>query len=560
MLSYLHIKNIAIIDDLEIDLDRGLTILTGETGAGKSIIIGAINFVLGDKSKKEWIKAGAEEAFVEAVFDLFEEAGDDSEIEGLCQEQGIAFDRQLIISRKTAVGGRSVFRVNGVVVRQEIVQQLAKLLIDIHSQLESQSLLKRERQLKLLDRFGGAKLEQLQADYQVEYNQWNQLKKMTNTNFADEAKRKQEIDFLEFEIDQIESAGLIEGEDQELERKYHKLSHIKQIMVELSAISNQLEEGSFSSVLARGLSNLSHLTQYDHELDNIVEYLAQLEDMTSQISRDISKYLDFVDDYEEELAITEQRLNIINKLKSKYGNSVTEIMAYLQELIGRRQQLIDYEAQVTQLNQKITDCQARLKTQAESLTKQRQTTAKQLSQKITAAIKDLNLADTVFDIQVGQRENYTLSGMDEAEFYISTNKNIPLKPLAEVASGGELSRVMLAIKSVLASVDAVDTLVFDEIDTGVSGATAQKVGIKMKQLAKKRQIISITHLPQIAAMAQSHFLISKQATHDMPSTGVFCLTEEQSIQELARMLSGQETTEIALANARQMKELANKYD
>lgn len=559
MLSYLHVKNIALIENLEISFDDGLNILTGETGAGKSIILGSINHVLGAKFKKDFIRRGADEAFVECVFDLGKNAFDAGAIMEILDEFGITKDDSLFISRKTSTSGRSVFRVNGETVRQDVVSSLAALLIDIHSQHEHQSLVNTRRQLDLLDRFSGAAVNDLLEAFESAFKEYNVLRKSINEDLLDDEKRKREISFLEFEMNEIEVAQLVLDEDVQLQERFDTLSHQQLIIDRLSNVNKELYgEIDVAYLVSSALGDMEKCRKYDTSLENIVENLASMEDLLLSVKRDMNRYLDQVQDYEEELYMCEKRLDTINQLKLKYGDSIADILTYFEQKSKEHENLVHFEERLKETKENIHVQETKLKDLGQKIRKHRLANAKILSTTITQSLVDLNLENAQFDVIVEPTTSMTLKGFDKVVFMITTNKGEPLKPLSEVASGGELSRVMLAIKSVLATVDGVDTLVFDEIDTGISGHTAQKVAEKMRHLSKERQLICITHLPQIAAMANHHYLIKKETLDDTTLTDMVKLSETESIDEIARMLSGAIKSDIVIANAKEMKQLAKE--
>ena len=560
MLTYLHVKNIALIEELDIDFSEGLNILTGETGAGKSIILGSIHYVLGAKIKKDFIRSGAKEAFVECVFDIRRLGPEKKEVKRILDENGIDYDDEsIIINRKTAHNGRSVFRANGEVVRQEVIRRLASFLIDIHSQHEHQSLLNSKKQLQMLDRYIGDELMQVQNQFYVAYKKHRKLMDSINEELLDDEKRRREISFLEFEIDEIVKAELKSGEDEKHQKTFDRLSHRKKIISVLSNIEQTFyEEPDFSTILSKHIGELNRVLSYDNQLNNFLESLVQIEDILNTIHHDLSSYLDDGEIYEEDLYFAEERLNTINGLKLKYGDSIDEVLTYKENKEKQLAHLIHYEENLQRTKKELKQLENEMKKLADQLTEIRKKGALMLGINITEALKALNLEHAEFGICVEKLDAYTPFGMDRIVFMISTNKGEKKKPLSDVASGGELSRVMLAIKSILSSVDGVDTLVFDEIDAGISGITAQMVAERMKTLSKERQLICITHLPQIAAMSDCHFLIHKQTLDDFTVTLMKELNQEESIEELARMLSGAKTTEITLANAIEMKAHAEK--
>ncbi len=560
MLAYLHVKNIALIEELEIDFSEGLNILTGETGAGKSIILGSIHYVLGAKIKKDFIRTGAKEAFVECVFDIGRIGEERQDIQRILQENGVESDEgSIILNRKTAQNGRSVFRVNGEVVRMEVIRRLASYLIDIHSQHEHQSLLISKKQLQMLDRYIGDELLAVLKGYNGAYKNHRQLLDSINEDMLDDEKRRREIAFLEFEIDEITKAELKLGEDEEQQKIFDRLSHRKKIMEILSSIENTFYDApDFSSMVSKYIGELNRVVAYDEDLTNVLESLAQIEDILNMIHHDLSKYMDDEENYEEVFYHAQERLNTINGLKLKYGDTLVDILEYKNNKEDELADLIHYEEKLQQTKKQIHALEIKMQENADKLTSIRKKGALVLQHEITDALKALNLEHAEFGITVKPLDSYTPLGIDRVVFEISTNKGEAKKPLSDVASGGELSRVMLAIKSILSSVDGVDTLVFDEIDSGISGITAQKVAERMRRLSRERQLICITHLPQIAAMADCHFLIHKETLEDATITQMKTLNEKDSIHELARMLSGAKTTDITIANALEMKAHATK--
>ncbi len=555
MLAYLHVKNIALIEELEIDFHEGLNILTGETGAGKSIILGSIHYVLGAKIKKDFIRQGADEAFVECVFDMSDDRYDQMMIKGLLEENGITDNGETILmNRKTAHNGRSVFRINGEVVRQDVVRDISGYLIDIHSQHEHQSLLNNDRQLDMLDRYSGEGLEPVMVAYQKAYQEYKERKHQLSGKYDDDDMRRREISFLEYEIAEIEKAELIPGEDDAWQDTYDRLSHRRTILETLSHLNNELFESvDVDYVIARGTQDLERVLRFDSELSSIHETLTQIEDLMTTLKRDISLYNNDSEAFDEKLFEAEQRLDVINTLKLKYGETIEDILDYGATHQKKLDELLHYEERIEANRKAVKELEDQLYIIAVKMHDKRMDAARILGKQITQTLRTLNLEHAAFQVLITETKGLTYKGTDKVEFLISTNKGEALKPLKEVASGGELSRVMLAVKSILATVDGIDTLVFDEIDTGISGLTAQKVGEVMRQLAQERQLICITHLPQIAAMSNVHFLIHKEVEGEKTRTYMDRLSDEESIQALAQMLSGAVTSDVAIANAKEMK-------
>ncbi|MGN0291402.1 MAG: DNA repair protein RecN [Lachnospiraceae bacterium] len=555
MLRNLHVKNLALMDEMEVEFEEGLNILTGETGAGKSLIIGSINMALGQKVTKEMLKEGADYALVELIF----EVKDEETIAKLKEMDIFPEDGQVIMSRKIT-GGRSVAKINSESMSAAKVKEAASLLIDIHGQHEHQSLTQKKKQLALLDDYAKNETERVKLQVKKQYEEYISLKKELETKDIDKEEQKRELSFLEFEIDEIEKAELEIGEDEELEETYKKMVNGKKIAEACGLAYQMTSEGreNAADFTGRALRELNSVTEYDSQLTSLDEQLAEIDSLLNDFNRELADYLTGLEFEEEEFHNIESRLDEINHLKSKYGDTIEEILKAKEEKEKRRENLLDYDAYVNSLREKLKNATAELEKSSKKLSKIRQKYAKELSGLIRDHLLDLNFETVELQMQFEKLEHFTANGYDEAEFLISTNPGEELKPLSKVASGGELSRIMLALKTVLAENDAIETLIFDEIDTGISGRTAQKVSEKMNLIGKKHQVICITHLPQIAAMSDTHFLIEKQVEKGKTKSEIQKLDNEESIRELARMLGGVSITETVLENAREMKELAGK--
>ena len=553
MLRNLHVKNLALIDEAEVDFEKGLNILTGETGAGKSIIIGSINLALGEKVSKEMLRDNEENAFVELIFDVESDALKKA-LSGL---DVYPEDDMLILSRKIS-GGRSIAKINGESVPASKMKAVSALLIDIHGQHEHQSLLHKKKHMEILDAYAGAEFAKCAEQVGALYHECATLEKRISAETLDDASRGREQSLAEFEQKEIADAGLQPGEDEELEQAYRKMSNSRKIAESLAESyrlsGNDAEDGAGNS-LSRALRALRSVTMYDPALEQMEEQLAEVESLLSDYNHDVSEYMSDLEFDEEDFRSTEERLNTINHLKGKYGNTIEEILKYKEEKEAYLEKLADYDAYMQKLNAEWEEKQALLKKACEELSEIRRKNAAVLTQKLKDALIGLNFLTVEFDIAVRPGQAITTKGYDDVEFLISTNPGESLKPLNQVASGGELSRVMLAIKTVLAGKDAIDTLIFDEIDTGISGRTAWKVAEQLSILAGAHQVICITHLPQIAAMADVHFIIEKSSTDDMTITDIHKVAEEESLAELARLLGSDALTEAALSNAKEMKEL-----
>ena len=551
MLQNLHVKNLALIDETEVEFGPGLNILSGETGAGKSIIIGSINLALGEKVQKEMLRDNGESALVELIF-FVEDADTIEAIRALDIEME---DDTVILSRKIT-GGRAIGRINGEAVSASKMKAVASLLIDIHGQHEHQSLLSKKKHLEILDTFAkealGDKKEKLAQCYQ----EYRKLKDELEHANLDGEERAREVSFLEYEVKEIEDAQLTVGEDEELEAVFRKYSNGKKIMDAVGAANAATSEDdeSASERIGRALRELSSVSGYDERVKEMEEQLTEIDNLLSDFNHELASYLSDEEFDEETFYETEKRLDLINHLKSKYGNTIADILKYCEEKAERIAVLNDYDAYLAGLQKNVSEKEKQLEQLSKKVSDIRKKESKKLTESIKNALLDLNFLDVQFMMEFAETD-YTANGIDDAQFLISTNPGEPVKPLGKVASGGELSRIMLAIKTVMAS-DKIGTLIFDEIDSGISGRTAQMVSEKMNALGRSHQIICITHLPQIAAMADSHFLIEKSVENQATVSKIHKLTDEESVEELARMLGGVEITDTVLENAREMKQMA----
>lgn len=557
MLESLHVKNLALIDEAEVDFTGGLNILTGETGAGKSIIIGSINLALGAKADKEYIRSGTDYALVELVFSLNENQQKALEEMELPVEE----DGTLILQRKI-MAGRSVCKVNGESVSTGQLKMLSGYLLDMYGQHEHQSLLKVSKHREFLDGYAGKAMEEKKSRLKLLYRSYRQLEEELSSNRLDENEREREVSLLSFEVNEIEAASLVPGEDEQLENLYRRMTNarrIKEAAYLAHGLTGYEENGCAGEAIGRAVRELKGVSSYDEGLEPVIEQLTEIDNLLNDFNRSMADYMESLEFDEEEFAKTEERLNTLNHLKGKYGFSLEDILASYEEKEKRLQQLQSYEEYLTDLQDRVKEEKEKVLALCEEISSLRQEAAAGLSAKLTAAMVDLNFIDVDFSIEVTQNEDkISEDGYDNIEFLISTNPGEKKKPLQQVASGGELSRIMLAFKSVLADRDETDTLIFDEIDTGISGKTAWKVAGKLGQLSANHQIICITHLPQIAAMADSHYLIEKQVKGERTVTDIAVLGEEESLSELARLLGSGSVTEAVLTNAREMKELAQK--
>ena len=555
MLQNLHVKNLALIDETEVEFTNGLNILSGETGAGKSIIIGSINLALGEKVSKEMLRDNGETAFVELIFHV-ENENTIAKLKALDVDPE---DGTVILSRKIT-SGRAVGRVNGEAVSVSRMKEIASLLIDIHGQHEHQSLLSKRKHLEILDAYAKDAIGDKKGKTAEAYRRYRSLKDEWEHSNVDAEERKRELSFLEYEVKEIEDAQLHNGEDEELEQQYRRFSNGKKIMEGVNgayAVTGGEMENA-SEMIGRAVRELSAVSSYDEAVAGLEGQLAEIDNLLSDFNHEISSYISDADFDEEAFYQIEKRLDLINHLKSKYGNTITEILNEYDEKQKRIQVLSDYDSYLADMERDLTKSKEELEQFCSELSEIRKKEAVKLTKAIRKALLDLNFLDVTFEMKFDRTEDYTASGYDAPEFLISTNPGEPVKPLGKVVSGGELSRIMLGIKTVMAETDEIESLIFDEIDSGISGRTAQMVSEKMNLLGKNHQIICITHLPQIAAMADSHYLIEKSVENQSTHSRIHKLDQEQSVKELARMLGGVEITDTVIQNACEMKEMAHK--
>ncbi len=553
MLQNLHVKNLALIQEADVELDEGLNILTGETGAGKSIIIGSMNLALGEKVPKEMLHANEEPALVELVFSVENE----KTIQKLRELEIEPEDGLVVLSRKITPQ-RSVGRINGETVPASRMKEAAELLIDICGQHENQLLLSKRKHLEILDEYAKEKLEQKKGKLSEQYRTYRKLKEEFAGAKIDTNEQQRELSLLEYEVKEIEDANLVVGEDEELEEQFRRFSNGKKIMEGVSAAyaATGGEMENASELIGRAVRELSSVMQYDKAVESMQNQLAEIDNLLSDFNHEISGYMDSADFDGEKFFEIEKRLDLLNHLKSKYGSSVEEVLEACREKNERIAKLRDYDAYLARLADSIEKQEKIVKTLSEEISSIRQQEALSFTSSIVDALKELNFLDVRFTMHFERLQDYTSNGWDDAEFLISTNPGEPPKPLERVASGGELSRIMLAIKTVMAESDEIGTLIFDEIDNGISGRTAQMVSEKMNLLSRNHQIICITHLPQIAAMADTHFLIEKSVMNQSTVSEIRKLNNEESVSELARMLGGVEITDTVYQNAREMKQMA----
>lgn len=562
MLTELRVQNFALIDDVTVEFHEGLNILSGETGAGKSIIMGSVNMALGSKASKDSIRRGCNSAYVELTFHLSESQKERIAALDLDTDE----DDNLVISRKIT-DTKSLSRINGETVNLSVVREAASILIDLHGQTDNQTITRHDKQLELLDAFASAEngaFEDFLSEYRTALASYREVTKKLDSFDMDEAKRLREISFLEYVIDEIEQAELSEEEEEELAEQLKKLSNQQSIAEGMGHVRSLLFESSGSSCasdqVSEAVQTLQKLVVYDRDLEQTVSSLTDVEALLSDLAKEVDTYCDLSCETDPaELDRITRRVDQIHDLKNKYGRTIAEVLEYQAKQSELLKELKDYQIHKEENEQQQKALRERLLMLGEKLHKARKKAAGPLADRISTALADLNFLNAEFEIRVERQEESFLSeGQDQVSFYISPNPGEVLKPISEIASGGELSRIMLALKTVLADEDEIESFVFDEIDAGISGRTAQKVAEKLITLSGSHQVICISHLSQIVSMADYHYLIEKKVEGGTTRTEIRQLDYEDSVTEIARLLSGTEVTQSVLDTAWEMKDLAQK--
>lgn len=556
MLINLHVKNLALIEEVDVDFTNGLIVLTGETGAGKSLILGSVNIALGNKVSKDVIRTGADFSIVELTFLVNDEIIE--KIKNM--DIFVGEDNTVTVTRKISES-RSVSKINGETVNINTLKQIMGMLIDIYGQHDHQSLLYPGKHLEILDNFAKEEIREDKEELKELYRSYSELKKRLENYDMDESKRAREIEFAQYEVDEINLADLKNEEDVRLEETFKKLSNSQEIslgMAEVYGYLNYESDFGAGNLIGRAVSAMNGIKSMD---ENIAEFQNMLYDIDT-ICRDLTKQLE---DYNNSLEFdpayakeVEDRLDTINHLKLKYGRTIEDVLDYRDNKQIYLEQLNNYQDEIEKINQKINEYENKMRVVSKQLTAKRRKAAIELEKLVTDALVDLNFISVEFRIEIKQKEHLTDEGTDYVEFMISTNPGEPLKPLAKVASGGELSRIMLAIKSILATEDEIETLIFDEIDTGISGKTASMVAEKLARISKNHQVLCISHLAQIAAMADNHYLIQKKSENDVTTTNIYQLGRKESIEELVRINGDGTITSAAISHAMEMKDMADR--
>ena len=566
MLLNVHIKNIALIEDANINFTDGLNILTGETGAGKSIIMGALKIGMGGKLPKDMLRDPEKEGFCQLLFFI-----DDESLVKQLQELGVtpSEDGEIIITRRI-VNGRTMNTINDQTVTAAKLKDVSALLVDMHAQHEQQILLKKAEHLNIMDKFAKRPLASLKQKYEDCYKTFEDLRKELEEGQMDEGERKRKLEYIRFEAGEIEGARLVPGEDEELEKQYRKMVNAKDIVEAVSevySITGYNRNASAGNEIGRALASLKAIKGLDEEIESIFSELTNIDSLLNDFNVSVSDYMqsmefDESEFHEETTMLTPQDVRAAQFEKNIRGYRTEEVDRFLDKVEEQLKQdeakLVQYEEYAEELQQKVKTAKKELDQAAEALSAERKIQAKELCKRVSEALEDLSFNQIRFDMHFDRLTHPGTSGIDDCYFVVSTNVGEKERPLYEVASGGELSRIMLAIKSCMASEDNIDTLIFDEIDVGISGRAASSVAAKLAVISKAHQVISITHLPQIAAMADSHYRIEKVVKDGKTITQISKLDREESVLEIARLLGGAEITNAAVENARDMKELADK--
>ncbi|WP_099188140.1 DNA repair protein RecN [Tepidibacter mesophilus] len=561
MILEMYIKNFALAEEIRIDFEEGFNILTGETGSGKSIIIDALNLCLGGRYDKSFVRKGTDKGLVEVTFNVTNE----KVIEELL-ESGIdaSLDDNLIISREIYSDGKNISRVNGRNVRISFLKTIGSLLVDVHSQHQNQVLFNKDKHIEFLDIYGHQKIEPEKKEYLNIYNEYFDLKKEINslTEDKDDIQIAREIDLLKFQIQEIEEGDLTIGEYEELlkEREIHRNS--EKIYTSLNSSYLNLYESNYNAfdLISKGIKDLKSISNIDERLEQFHASLEEIMYTLQDISKDIRDYKDNIDFDIKSLDNIEIRIDTINNLKRKYGNSIDEILEYKNKIIKRLEDIENRDEKIIELKQNLEKIESILNLKSEKITSIRKEIANKLETDICEQLYSLNMKNVVFKVDFKQKQEYFSTGKDIIEFMISFNVGEDLMPIYKVASGGEMSRFMLAFKSILSDIDKVNSLVFDEIDTGISGIAAEIVGKKLKHISNKKQVISITHLPQIAVNANAHFRIKKIIQESRTYTKIEKLSQKEQIKEIARLISGSNITEKTIEHAKEILEIAQNKD
>ena len=537
MITNLHIKNIGIIEEIEIELEKGLNVLTGETGAGKSLIIGSLNIISGGRFSKDMLRKGETNAFVEIC--LYEPENED------------AIDGNIIISREINLNGRNMCKINGRMVTVNELKEFMKKIIEIHGQNDNQTLLDNKEHIRYLDNYIGESINKLKIEYKQNYIKFNEIKKELKENYGDEKERQRKLDLLKYQLNEIEEAELIKGEEEELNSKQKIIQNSEKIAKTLNDVDISIGENTIEAI-SNSIRLLEKIENIDNRYQEKVNSLRSVYYELQEIARDLSNYKEEIYFDEEEQKEIEERLDTIFSLKRKYGNSIEEILQYKEDIAEEIYRIENLEEYTNKLKIEQKEVQNKLDEMGIKISQLRKIKAEELSNEINENLKELEMKNAKVNIHVDHVEEYFETGKDKVEFYIKTNIGEDEKELSKIASGGEMSRIMLAIKTVLAGSDKIPVLIFDEIDTGISGKAANSVADKLSKISDKQQVLCISHLPNIAAVADSNYFISKNIVNERTSTSIKRLNEQETIHEIARISSG-EISEATLQYAKELR-------
>lgn len=557
MLLQLSIKNFALIEQLTLDLSEGFTILAGETGAGKSILIDAINYVLGSKFNKDLIRTGEEKNYVEAICSI----DDNKPLKNILKDYGIEYDDVLIISREGFKSGRSIVKINGKAIILSQLRKISEKLIDIHGQHNNQNLLNKEKHIDYLDSFANMNL---QKDYNIYKENFMKFKEITNkiSNLQEGNENKKLSDYIKYQIDEIENANLILGEEEKLTDRYNILSNYEKIRNSLgksySTLNSSMNETSVLDALDIVTREMGSIEKYSEQAKFINEKINNIYYELQDITREIKYLLDESDYNENELEEINSRIYGISMLKKKYGSSIEEILEYKESLSKKYLEIVNSEKIINDLKNELVIIKDNLIKYSKNIHNIRLKVAKVIEENIKKELEYVGLGKCKFKILIEDDKKFNDNGKDIVQFMISTNPGEPLKAMEKIVSGGELSRIMLSLKTVFIDKDNTPTIIFDEIDTGISGRIAQCVAEKMYEVSNKHQVLCITHLPQIASMSDNHYIVKKYIENEKTFTKIEKINEEKKIEEIAKMLGGVKLTKNTLANAKEIIELANK--
>lgn len=557
MLQELSVKNFAIISSLQLEFQMGMTVLTGETGAGKSIIIDAMGLLTGGRGSSDYIRQGANKCTLEGLFSMPKS----QELKQLLEELGIETEEDsLVIQRDISASGKNVCRVNGRIVNITNLKRIGEYLVDIHGQNEHQELMQSERHIDMLDEFGGKKLLAVKEKYTRAYQEYRALEAKVRKRQKNEKEFAQRMDMLHFQSDEIASAQLVAGEEEQLLEERNKLNNFQKIADALTISYAALngEDDSSLDKIGTSMNELASIESLDSEYKTLSDTVQNAYYLLQEASGDLSRLIDGLELDEGRLNEVENRLELIRQMKRKYGDSIETILSYYEEITKELAEADFLEGGTGDLEALLAEKQQAAHQQALTLRKERKRLAKELEQQILTELKELYLERTEFEVRFTELEHLQENGLDGVEFYITTNPGEPLKPLVRVASGVELSRVMLAMKTIFSQTQGITSIVFDEVDTGVSGRVAQAIADKIYQISENSQVLCITHLPQVAAVADEHYFIEKEIVAGRTETSVRILSEKERVNEIARMLAGSEITKLTIEHAQELLAMAKK--